>query len=382
MKKFAVYLFVGLLIPGVGGMLGAEMKTGYLLPGDVKEGWKIFVTKKCSSCHSIWGEGGKGGPDLGVLPESYAGAAELAALMWNHAPEMWGRMAGRTIPVQRIERQEMADLFAFLYFLRYMDEPGDPGEGRRLLKAKGCTRCHISKEGTPTDLTRWAPYVNPILWAHLMWNHAPRMEEEMSKKGLSFVPFKGNEMVDLIAYIRSIGSDTERVYLSPGDPQAGQKLFVQKGCVQCHAPGGKIDLSRKKDFPRTPAQFAGAMWNHSHEMWKGMEEKGMTRSSLSSKETADLVAYLLSTRYFDEPGDPDQGKIAFTKKQCHLCHTKGKKPDLSALKGRISPIFMAQSMWNHGPLMLESMRKAKIEWQKMSGKEMVDLMEYLNRGTP
>jgi hypothetical protein len=41
---------------------------------------------------------------------------------------------------------------------------------------------------------------------------------------------------------------------------------------------------------------------------------------------------------------------------------------------------MAQAMWNHGPKMLEKMREAKVPWQKINGKEMVDLMEYLNRG--
>jgi hypothetical protein len=39
-------------------------------------------------------------------------------------------------------------------------------------------------------------------------------------------------------------------------------------------------------------------------------------------------------------------------------------------------------MWNHGPEMLDGMRKARITWQKIEGQEMVDLMEYLNRGTP
>jgi hypothetical protein len=43
---------------------------------------------------------------------------------------------------------------------------------------------------------------------------------------------------------------------------------------------------------------------------------------------------------------------------------------------------MAQSMWNHGPEMSEKMRKARVPWQRIDAKEMVDLMEYLNRGTP
>ena len=109
----------------------------------------------------------------------------------------------------------------------------------------------------------------------------------------------------------------------------------------------------------------------------------MERPTLSSQEMADLVAYLFSTRYFDEPGDSQKGKNVFAKKQCNLCHAKGTRTQsLPGLKGQISPIFMAQTMWNHGPEMLEKMRKAKVPWSKIDGKEMADLMEYLNRGMP
>ncbi len=357
-----------------------EKGTGYLLPGDIKEGWKVFTMKRCGTCHAIWGEGGKGGPDLGPLPKSYVSPAQLAALMWNHGPEMWGRMSARKLPLQKMSQKEMADLFAFLYFIRYMDEPGDPKRGKTLMETKGCGSCHIVREGAGGDLTRWGMYTNPILWAQMMWNHEPQMEQAMKKKGLPWIKFKENEMVDLISYIRRTSETVEKIYLSPGDPQSGEKLFSQKGCVQCHIPLGELDLSRKKDFPRTLAQLAGTMWNHSHEMWKRMIEKGIDRPWLTPQEMANLVAYLFATRYFDEPGNPVKGKAVFNKKQCHLCHGRGKKPDLSILKDKISPIFMAQTMWNHGPEMMEKMRKAKVPWQKIDEKEMVDLMEYLNRG--
>jgi cytochrome c2 len=389
MKKFFLCFLIGSFFL-VGNMFffrstdGAEKKGEYLLPGDIKAGWKVFNTKKCSTCHSIWGEGGKEGPDLGSLPQSYVSQSQLAALMWNHWPEMWGKMAVKKIPPQKMDKKEMADLFAFLYFIRYMDEPGNPQNGKVLLENKHCIKCHaVAKEGTKMDLSRWGMYTNPILWAQMMWNHAPQMEQEMKKKGLSWVEFKGNEMVDLIAYIRSLSSKMEKVYLSPGDSQNGKKLFDQKVCHQCHAPQGELDLSKKKDFPRTLAQLAGMMWNHSPKMWKGIEEKRMERPTLSPQEMADLVAYLFSTQYFDDPGNLEEGRKVFTKKQCNLCHAIGTRmTNLSDLKGKISPIFMAQTMWNHGPEMLEKMRKAKVSWKKIDGKEMADLMEYLNRGMP
>ena len=389
MKQFSVRYFIGLLF--LVGLtisfertMGAEKEGEYLLPGDIKEGWKVFTLKKCSVCHSIWGEGGKEGPDLGTLPESYVSQSQLAALMWNHWPEMWGKMEAKKIPPQKMAKKEMADLFAFLYFIRYMDEPGNPRNGKAVMEAKHCSKCHpVVKEGAKGDLSAWGMYTNPILWAQMMWNHTPEMEREMKKKGLAWVEFKGNEMVDLIAYIRSLNPRVEKAYLSPGNLPSGKKLFAQKGCVRCHSPRGELDLSKKKDFPRTLGQLAGMMWNHSPKMWKGMEEKGMERPTLSSQEMADLVAYLFSTQYFDEPGDSEKGKNVFVKKQCNLCHGKGTKiQSLSGLKGQMSPIFMAQTMWNHGPEMLEKMRKAKVSWGKIDGKDMADLMEYLNRGMP
>jgi mono/diheme cytochrome c family protein len=389
MKRWVIGFLIGLFffsgsIIASGQTTGADKKGDYLLPGDMKEGWKVFTKKKCNTCHAIWGEGGKEGPDLGSLPESYVSQSQLAALMWNHWPEMWGKMVAKKIPLQKMDKQEMADLFAFLYFIRYMDEPGNPQNGKRLMETKHCGECHaVGKEGGKGDLSRWGMYTNPILWAQMMWNHSPQMEQEMRKKGLSWVEFKGNEMVDLIVYIRSLSSKKEKVYLSPGDPPSGKKLFAQKGCARCHSPRGEVDLSKKKDFPRTLAQLAGMMWNHSYQMWKGMEEKGIGRPTLSPQEMADLVAYLFSTQYFDEPGTPEEGKKVFVKKQCNLCHAKGAPtPNLTALKGQISPILMAQTMWNHGPEMLEKMRKANVPWRKVDGKEMVDLMEYLNRGMP
>ena len=377
-----VLIFTGTILFWAHGM-AAEKKETYLLMGDVKEGWKIFYQKKCIECHAIWGEGGKGGPDLGTLPEAYVSQSQLAALMWNHSPEMWGRMLARKIPILKFDKKEMADLFSFLHFIRYVDEPGNPQRGKVLMETKGCAKCHTIKEGTQGDLSRWAAYTNPILWAEMMWNHAPRMGQEMKKKGIPQAEFRGNEMVDLISYIRTVNPKADKIYLSPGDPQKGETLFRQKGCIRCHVPKTSLDLSRRKDFPRTLAQLAGMMWNHSFEMWKGVEEKGMPRPSLSSQDMADVISYLFSTRYFDEPGDANRGRAVFVKKQCNLCHDRrGKRPDLSGLKGQISPIFMAQTMWNHGPQMLDKMRQAKLPWQKIDGKEMVDLMEFLNRGKP
>ncbi|HSB03595.1 MAG TPA: c-type cytochrome, partial [Thermodesulfobacteriota bacterium] len=72
MKRFCILIFFACLFFVNSFVLrdhtaAAQKKAEYLLPGDIKEGWRVFVQKKCGQCHSIWGEGGKGGPDLGAL---------------------------------------------------------------------------------------------------------------------------------------------------------------------------------------------------------------------------------------------------------------------------------------------------------------------------
>lgn len=129
------------------------------------------------------------------------------------------------------------------------------------------------------------------------------------------------------------------------------------------------------------------MWNHFPEMLKEMQKQKMKMPKLSAKDMANITAYLFSIRYFDPAGDQVSGRKVFQKRQCHLCHqsnnhvkkeTEG--PNLSKLQGKVSPIYMAKALWNHGPKMIAKMKEKNIEWQKLTGKELVDLMEYLNRG--
>ena len=58
-----------------------------ILPEDPSRGGQLFVSKGCVKCHTVQGEGGKAGPDLGIIgPDSTQ--LELAAELWNHAPLM------------------------------------------------------------------------------------------------------------------------------------------------------------------------------------------------------------------------------------------------------------------------------------------------------
>ncbi|MFQ5462517.1 MAG: c-type cytochrome [Phycisphaerae bacterium] len=384
--------------PGAAGLLGLLIWTGCAgaaraqsgakaaRPGDVTRGWRVFHAKHCVECHAIWGQGGRVGPDLGRTASQQQSGGHLAGVMWNHIPKMLGRMEQTGRPPTTLNRDEMSDLFALLFFARQLDDTGDARRGERVLKAKGCTECHALgslEEGIGPDLTKWGHYANPIAWAQMMWEHAPMMEEAMKRSGIVWPKLAGPDIVDMLAYIRSVGGEGEREYLLPGDHQRGRGLFVEKGCSACH-PGAGPDLATRK-LPPTVGGLAVRMWNHSPIMASSMRKQSITRQRVSAQELADLLAYVLELSRGDRSGDPHAGAVLFEQKGCNQCHeatetANGVGPPVTELSRDAGPVDMAAAMWNHGGAMLERMTEAGVSWPVFDDDEMVDLLAFLKNG--
>ena len=358
---------------------------GYFIPGDPKAGMRVFFDKGCARCHSVLGEGGRSAPDLGRAPAGHLSSSELLAAMWNHAPSMWEKMRIEGVAPPKFAEQDTANLFAFLYSVRSLDEPGDAEHGRALLSQKHCLDCHqLGAAGgrTGPDLAKWAGYRNPVSWMQAMWNHAPGMQSVMAARGVQWPVFSGNDMSDLMAYIRRLApADSKPTYLHPADPEAGGKLFRDKGCATCHGSGkvvGRAPDLRSRTLPRTLGQFAADMWNHAPAMRASMQAQKISRPQFTNKEMADLLAYLFAERYFEPSGNAARGERLFTDKGCNDCHrTGGMGPDLS--RGSVSPIHMATALWNHGPVMFQAMQQNKVPWPRFQPGELNDLIEYLSR---
>jgi len=376
---------------GLGAL--AQGSGGYFVPGDPKAGMAAFFDKGCARCHAVLGEGGQSAPDLARAPAGHLSAAGLVAAMWNHAPPMWEKMRQEKVTPPAFTEAEMANLFAFLYSVRSLDEPGDPERGRQLLFEKRCLECHaVAGQGgrAGPDLRNWASYRNPVSWIQAMWNHAPAMQTLMRERGLPWPEFQDGEVADLIAYIRTQTSGAgRRIYLQPADAEAGGRLFREKGCATCHelrgARGTGAPALGTRSLPRTLGQFAGQMWNHSPVMWASMQAQNIPRPQFTNKEMADLIAYLFAERYFEPSGNLQRGARVFEVKGCASCHLpngKGAGPALAFGGHRLSPIALATVMWNHGPVMLELMQQQQMPWPVFQADEMVDLMEFLNRGAP
>jgi len=371
----------------------------YALPGDARAGIITFVEKGCMQCHSMRGEGGGMGPDLGFSTSRPLNGAQLAGVLWNHAPEMWQMMQAQGIETPSLEEKEVADLFALFYAVGYLDRSGNPSRGQDVLKAYGCLQCHDLREASSTGipaLIQPGIYNSPIQLAQAMWNHAPRMARFMEDLEVPWPQVDSQALVDLTSYLQLLSGDLGMRQLPrAADPEMGSRLFISKGCSTCHAVRGRLvstqtasaatgpDLAGTSTISHTLTEFAALMWNHAPHMQEHMEEIGLRLPTFTGDEMAALIAYLFSIRYFDPFGDKDRGRSVYVAKGCASCHGptrmgNAEGPSLDALAGRASPITVATGIWNHGPAMLEQLRTSGRIWPTFSGSEMGDLITYLN----
>jgi cytochrome c2 len=284
----------------------------------------------------------------------------------------------------------MSHLFAFLLFIRYVDEPGNAEQGERVLHRYRCDSCHaIGGQGGAVgpDLERWARFVNPIVWAQKMWDHAEEMEAQMASMGIGWPEFEPRDLVNIIAYIRSRGIGESKEYIEPGSPSRGKEIFGARGCETCHKiggdRGGTIDLN-EADLPETLAGIASRMWNHAPAMQRAMRRKSSPATSIEAQEMADVIAYVLTRRYYAGEGDPKRGAQVFEAKGCSTCHALGEGgggvgPDLSSVRGNASPVFMAYVMWRWGPTMTAEMTRQGLPWPSFSDDEMTDLIAFFDQ---
>lgn len=361
------------------------------LSGNPAQGAFLFEAKGCSQCHAISGSGGHVAADLGLVTSSSSpNLGELVTSMWNHAPAMWARMQRQNVRALPLNEREVRDLFAFLYVVRYLDEPGDAARGGQLFESKGCIRCHAvhGQGGTVgPDLANIGGVDTPIEWAQTLWNHAPAMEKNFSQAGVAWPRFAGSEMNDLLAYVRQVcGAPRSESQLLPADPARGWELFNRKSCIACHAVNGQgggvgPDLGAGRQAPMSMVQFAGAMWNHSPQMFREMSARGIQRPQFQGREMADLMAFFNSLRYFEPGGSAQAGHGIFIARGCSRCHgadARGTSLGPALGGGRASEVTLAAALWRHGPEMYRRTQSLGIPWPKLEQNDLGDLLTFLN----
>lgn len=194
---------IAFLAPATGGSQEGPL---YVLPGRPEVGRQLFAEKRCIECHSVGGVGGKVGPDL-VEMGARRSPIEFSAAIWNKQPLMLAAMTERGITIPQLRPDEMADIVAFLYSVRYFGNAGNPPSGYAVLAQKGCLYCHaISGErGKPAgDITKYKGLDSPAAVLAALWNHTVVTPTVAGKK-IAWPEFRSQEMADLVALLQSLG---------------------------------------------------------------------------------------------------------------------------------------------------------------------------------
>ncbi len=383
-------LFIGTILMTILVLSPAFSQT---LPDDPARGARLFVNKGCVKCHALKGEGGKTGPDLGKIDLGDT-QLDLAAKLWNHIPSMVAGIERAKILKPNLTGEELGSIAAYLYFLKYFDEPGDATKGKFLYNEKGCFSCHpLSGKGKrgESGLNEFPQNISPVFLSMEIWNHGPEMIANMVKLGMKWPEFKETEMIDLLEYIKTNARGPKEVaYITPGNPREGRKVFLSKGCGECHPVRGEktaasgIDLSkRSKAYYQSLTRVASAMWNKGPVVLAKMSQTKMGIPKFTPKEMADLTSYLYFLHFIDEPGNPVNGKKKFSDLECVRCHgLDGKQGelmhiDLSKYQKTDNPMEIAAGIWNHSVEIRRATMEKGIPWPRFKKGEMADLLEYL-----
>ncbi len=261
-------------------------------PGNPILGEGILRAKGCSECHETGGFGEGVGPDLAKWA-SYANPVSWAQMMWEHAPVMEEAMARTGMTWPKLEGTDLIHIVAYIRstgaggdktYLR----PGSVENGRELFQKKQCDTCH---PGSGPDLATADLPSSVGALASRMWNHSPAMMRVMRERGLARQPVSAQELADIVAYALALGNRDRG-----GDVTRGERLFTDKGCVQCH----DRDETREAGGPSIgelglhamPVAMATAMWNHGESMLERMTEAGLAWPVFHDTEMSDLLAYL------------------------------------------------------------------------------------------
>ncbi len=364
---------------------------GQVIPEDPARGGQLFISKGCAKCHALNGGGGKTGPDLGKVDLGDT-RLNLAAKIWNHTPAMIVEMESSGMIKPTLTGQELAELSAYLYFLRFFDEPGNPAKGKYVFSEKGCSFCHPSSgkgKGGASGLDGFPRNASPAFLSQAIWNHCLDMIVRMVEIGLKWAQFHEKEMMDLLEYIKTNAKGAEEpAFFKLGNPKEGKEVFTSKGCIQCHSIRGEgaqggVDLGKTAGtFYTSLTEIASSMWNKGPAVLVRIAQTQCGIPKFTSKEITDLLAYLYSLHFTDEPGNRANGERIFSSIGCSQCHGPDRKPgklvyiDLSKYETTAEMEIVA-SMWNHSREIQKAVGEQNMPWPRFENGEMADLLEFI-----
>jgi mono/diheme cytochrome c family protein len=363
-----------LRVIAVGALAVWSVLAASTIPGDARRGEQLFQSEQCIQCHGLKGKGGNLASDLGRRVDRAFTPAVMAGLMWNHAPQMWATMKQEGARKGSMTPEQAADLFAYFVSVRYFEKPGDAARGKRAFADRHCAGCHgisSSPEAGAPPVVKWESLADPLILAQQMWNHGPKMRAEFARRKLAWGKITAQELTDMLVYLQNLPETrnlAQNLSFPPSD--SGEKLYVSKGCGECHTGQRAFEVLLKS---RTLTEIAVGMWNHQPSMKN-------PPPTFSGEEMRQLISYIWAKQYFRGTGNASRGRYVFTAKNCANCHNDAASgaPKLGKGKDAYNDITMVAALWDHGPRMLEMMTARGLPWPRFSAQEMSDVIAYLN----
>ena len=176
-----------------------------VLPGRSLQGYRLFVEKRCATCHQPGNTPPDAPPDLAER-QAQRSLTDFAAAMWNKAPVMTAAMQAKGVAIPTLSPEEMSDIVAYLYSVRYFKQAGDPRRGVILATNKGCFDCHAlfgERGKTASDLATVSGIDTPAGVMAALWKHTI-IDDPRPLKERRWPTFRAEDMADLVAYLRTL----------------------------------------------------------------------------------------------------------------------------------------------------------------------------------
>jgi mono/diheme cytochrome c family protein len=361
------------------------------------EGRLVFESKGCAKCHGADAEGTASAPALRDR-RSLSSLPLLVTSIWNHVPRMYDAMEAAHLAYPSMSNEEAARLVSYLYYTGLDDGAGDPVRGREVFRTKQCAACHRtgSAAPTPADLGHTA---SPLMFTQALWNHGARMGSEMRARGMEWPRLQARDVRDLFAFLRAESGSRDFHYGPTADPQRGWELFQSKGCMDCHALGGRETstprlvpsaarnsaapaLGAEGSLPLTLSGFGEAMLNHFPNMNRAITADGKNLPAFEGNDLADVAVFLYSLHYLEPSGSPHVGGSVFVWRGCAKCHgddgSGGTAPGLRGRGQSYTAVRLATGLWAHGGRMYEQTRRSGQPWPHLEESDIGDLLSFLN----
>ena len=160
----------------------------FLVLPNPDEGAGLFVEKGCAECHKD-----------ALAMESRLGDSTLtdvAAAMWNHAPQM-------REPPPQLTIVEWRRLISYVWAKQFFANRGDAARGHKTFAAKKCASCHDDRSSGAPALSKPAEPYSAMTMVSVLWKHGPAMLRKMEDKHIAWPQLSQVEMSNLIAYLNS-----------------------------------------------------------------------------------------------------------------------------------------------------------------------------------